>query len=95
MSALEKELEAWFVSECKRRDVLCYKLISPGTRGFPDRVVIANGHCAFIELKRPKGGRYSALQDHLHKELKQHGACILRTNCRTDLLGLLAQLTQT
>jgi hypothetical protein len=34
------------------------------TKGFPDRtVLLPDGRIMFVETKRPKGGRYSAMQN--------------------------------
>lgn len=32
---------------------LCYKWVSPGIRGVPDRIIIFRGSTFFVELKRP------------------------------------------
>jgi len=70
---LEKELERKIVAHCKRNGVLCYKFVSPGRSGVPDRMLVfPNGRVAFAEIKVP-GGRVSALQQHELKQLRQRG----------------------
>lgn len=55
------------------------KLVSPGTTGMPDRLVILpKGAVIFVETKKPKGGTLSARQRLVHKQLKQLG-CEVRT----------------
>lgn len=49
---------------CKKYGGRCEKLVNVGFAGFPDRtVLLPGGKVIFVETKRPKGGRYSALQD--------------------------------
>lgn len=56
-----------------------YKLVSPGTTGMPDRLVILpEGIVVFVETKKPKGGTLSARQRVIHKQLKKQG-CEVRT----------------
>ena len=64
MTALEKEVERKLVDLVKRYGGRCEKLVNVGFAGFPDRtILLPRGKVMFVELKRPKGGRYSALQD--------------------------------
>lgn len=64
MTALEKEIERKLVALVKRYGGRCEKLVNVGFAGFPDRtILLPRGKVMFVELKRPKGGRYSALQD--------------------------------
>ena len=64
----ERDVERYLVKECKKRGWLCWKFVSPGRRGVPDRVVIRPGSVAFVEVKR-KGGRVSPLQIRRIEEL--------------------------
>lgn len=34
-------------------------------RGWPDRLILIKGHVWFVETKRPKGGRFEPLQQHI------------------------------
>ena len=64
MTALEKEIEAKLVALAKRYGGRCEKLVNVGFAGFPDRtLLLPGGFVIFVETKRPKGGRYSALQN--------------------------------
>lgn len=64
MTALEKEIERKLVDLVKRYGGRCEKLVNVGFAGFPDRtLLLPRGKVMFVETKRPKGGRYSALQD--------------------------------
>lgn len=71
---LESSIESYFRSECIRRGWECLKLVSPGHRGMPDRMVVARGGTvAFVEMKRPDGGRLSALQSYWLQDFRRRG----------------------
>lgn len=71
----ERDVERYLVKECEKRGWLCWKFVSPGRRGVPDRVVIRHGGVAFVEVKR-KGGRVSPLQIRRIEELTQRGVAV-------------------
>ncbi|MDU5594182.1 MAG: VRR-NUC domain-containing protein, partial [Escherichia coli] len=62
----------YLIKECEKRGWLCWKFVSPGRRGVPDRIVIRPGSVAFVEVKR-KGGRVSPLQIRRIEELTRRG----------------------
>ena len=64
----ERDVERYLIKECERRGWLCWKFVSPGRRGVPDRIVIRPGAVAFVEVKR-EGGRVSPLQVRRIEEL--------------------------
>ena len=64
----ERDVERYLIKECEKRGWLCWKFVSPGRRGVPDRIVIRPGSVAFVEVKR-KGGRVSPLQVRRIEEL--------------------------
>jgi hypothetical protein len=56
----ESELEEHLRTKVEAIGGVCLKWISPGTSGVPDRIVLVNGQCRFVEMKRPtKNGRMS------------------------------------
>ena len=67
---------------------MCKKLKPPmGEKGWPDRTCLWPGaRCDFIELKRPKGGRFEPLQKLTHKRLRKLGftVAVLRTKEQVD-----------
>lgn len=64
MSQLEKDIEKKFRQAVSRHGGLCLKWVCPGWSGVPDRIVLLpGGRIIFCELKRPKGGRLSDLQE--------------------------------
>lgn len=70
MTVLEKEIEKKLRLAVEKHGGLCLKWVCPGWSGVPDRIVLLPGGCVvFCELKRPKGGRLSALQKWWAKKL--------------------------
>jgi hypothetical protein len=62
MPIRESQIEARVRRYCILKGVICYKFVSPGKRGVPDRLLIGpHGNMAFLELKAP-GKRPGALQ---------------------------------
>ena len=63
MTPLEREIEQKLVKTVKARGGYCLKWVCPGWSGVPDRIILLPGaRVIFCEVKRPKGGRLSALQ---------------------------------
>ena len=71
-SQREADIEAKLRDEMTRRDCLCYKFVSPGNDGVPDRIIITpDGEAIFIELKTERG-RLSARQKAQIRRLRDH-----------------------
>lgn len=49
--AAESKLERYLVKRCRKLGILCYKFVSPGRRGVPDRILLFQGKVVFLELK--------------------------------------------
>lgn len=61
---IEKDIERKLVALVKKHGGRCEKLVNVGFKGFPDRtILLPGGVVIFVETKRPRGGRYSAMQD--------------------------------
>lgn len=57
---------------------LCLKLPALLYPGIPDRLVLLpEGRMYFVELKRPKGGRFEPLQERVHAKLRALGFTVL------------------
>lgn len=70
----ESAIEARLVRMVRERGGLCYKFVSPGNPGVPDRlVVLPDGRTVYVELKN-EVGRLSKLQVWQHEELRRRGA---------------------
>ena len=72
----ESKIEARLVREVRKRGGLCYKFVSPGNPGVPDRIVILpGGRTVYIELKT-EIGRLSKVQKWQREEIQKRGADI-------------------
>lgn len=69
----EAEVERKFVNLVKERGALCYKFVSPGNPGVPDRILILpDGRVMFVEMKSAVG-RTKKLQDYQLEKLSRQG----------------------
>lgn len=81
----EKSIEQYLVKKVKEAGGLCYKFVSPGNSGVPDRIcVFPNGYVLFVEVKAI-GGRISALQRAQISKLKLLGACVIVVWSKEDV----------
>lgn len=70
----ESSIEARLVRMVRDRGGLCYKFVSPGNPGVPDRIVITPaGRTVYVELKT-EVGRLAAIQKWQHDEMRKRGA---------------------
>lgn len=69
----EQHLEQALVKAVEARDGRCWKLVSPGTTGVPDRMILMpGGRVGFVEVKAPNG-RVRAIQKHRLRQLQRLG----------------------
>jgi hypothetical protein len=67
---LEKEIELKLRIMVERHGGKCLKWVCPGWTGVPDRIVLLpKGRVVFVELKKPKSGKLSAMQKWWAKKL--------------------------
>ena len=65
----EQRVEERLREEVRKIGGKAYKLSSQIEAGMPDRLVcLPGGKAIFVETKRPKGGRLSAIQKYRHKD---------------------------
>lgn len=70
----ESSIESYLVRGVKERGGLCYKFISPGNPGVPDRIVITpTARIIFVELKT-EVGRLAKVQKWQRREMEKRGA---------------------
>ena len=70
----ESKIESRLVQMVRERGGLCYKFVSPGNPGVPDRIVITpGGRTVYVELKT-EIGRLAAIQQWQLEEMRQRGA---------------------
>ena len=76
----EKEIEKYFIWAVVSLGGKAYKFKSVNHRGVADQIAcLPDGSTWFVEIKRPKGGRLSPLQDIFAQEMKalcQSYACL-------------------
>ena len=69
----EKQTEQKLVKAVKAAGGICPKLVSPGTDGMPDRMVmLPKARIGFVEVKAP-GARPRPLQVRRHEQLRDLG----------------------
>ena len=69
----EKVVEQSLVKAVKKCGGICPKLVSPGTDGMPDRMVLLpGGRIHFVEVKAP-GKKARPLQARRHEQLRELG----------------------
>ena len=69
----EKQIEQRLVKAVKAQGGLCPKLVSPGTDGMPDRMVLLpDSHMGFVEVRAP-GEKPRPLQQRRHEQLRELG----------------------
>ena len=70
----ESSIEAKLVRMVRAKGGLCYKFVSPGNPGVPDRIVITPvGRTIDVELKT-EVGRLAAVQKWQQEEMRKRGA---------------------
>ena len=69
----EKQVEQRLVKAVRAAGGMCPKLVSPGTDGMPDRMVLLPGcRIGFVEVKAP-GKEPRPLQTQRHRQLRALG----------------------
>ena len=90
MGKPEAYVEDYLVKQCKKRDILCWKLTCPGISGVPDRLLIGHGKILFVETKS-KVGKLRKLQEKIINAMINHGAIVYTANTREVVDEILCQ----
>lgn len=94
MRPLESVIENYLDDEVKRLGGETRKVVYPGRRGAPDRLVLLNRRHAMVEVKRP-GERARPEQLREHEKLRRLGGCDVRVVDTKDAVdALLAELME-
>lgn len=84
----EDSVEKYFVAQARRYRCMQRKL-SPldGVVGWPDRLLVwpCRGITDYVELKRPKGGRYEPKQEKIQADLRACGCNVETLHTRTTV----------
>lgn len=88
---IEKDIEKYLKRKVEQHGGLCFKFVSPGQAGVPDRIVIMNGTTLFVEMKRP-GGKPRILQRRIIKKMQDHGARVEVVDTKEQVERLVREL---
>lgn len=88
----EKVIEQALVSAVKAQGGVCWKFISPGTAGVPDRIILMPmGRIAFVEVKAP-GERPRKLQLARHHLLRRFGFKVYVLDSIDDIQKIIKEV---
>lgn len=88
----EKQIEHTLVMAVKAAGGMCPKLVSPGTDGMPDRMILLpKGHIGFVEVKAP-GKKPRPLQERRHKQLRELGLKVFILDGREQIPEILKEV---
>ena len=88
----EKQIEHSLVMVVKAAGGMCPKLVSPGTDGMPDRMILLpKGRIGFVEVKAP-GKKPRPLQERRHKQLRKLGFKVFILDGREQIPEILKEV---
>lgn len=89
----ESAIEAKLVRKVRELGGLCYKFVSPGNPGVPDRLIILpEGRVVFAELKT-EIGRLASIQKWQLEELRKRGADVRVLKGLDQVMDFLQEVT--
>ena len=90
----EKQIEAKLISAVKAEGGMCPKLISPGTDGMPDRIVLLpEARIGFVEVKAP-GQKPRSLQERRHAQLRDLGFHVFVLDDAEQIPEIIAEVKE-
>ena len=90
----EKEIERELVRAVKAVGGMCPKLISPGTDGMPDRMVLLpEARIGFVEVKTP-GQKPRPLQERRHAQLRDLGFIVFVLDDPEQISGIITEVKE-
>lgn len=90
----EKIIEKQLVKAVKAKGGMCPKLVSPGTDGMPDRMVLLpEAHIGFVEVKAP-GAKPRPLQERRHKQLRDLGFQVSVLDDPDQIPGIIKEVRE-
>ena len=88
----EKKIEQKLVKEVKRCGGKCWKFVSPGTDGVPDRIALLyKGKIGFVEVKAP-GEDLRPQQKKRKKELEKLGFKVYVLDNEDEIGGIIDEI---
>ena len=90
----EKNIEKQLVKAVKAEGGMCPKLVSPGTDGMPDRMVLLpEARIGFVEVKAP-GAKPRPLQERRHKQLRDLGFQVSVLDDPDQIPGIIKEVRE-
>jgi len=90
----EKNIEKQLVKAVKAEGGMCPKLVSPGTDGMPDRMVLLpEAHIGFVEVKAP-GQKPRPLQERRHAQLRDLGFLVSVLDDPDQIPGIIKEVRE-
>ena len=90
----EKVIERELVRAVKAVGGMCPKLISPGTDGMPDRMVLLpDAHLGFVEVKATRQ-KPRPLQERRHAQLRDLGFMVFVLDDPEKIPGIIAEVKE-
>lgn len=84
MGRAEDIVEGYLLAQCKKFQIMCLKLASPGNNGVPDRLLIGHGQVVFVETKGVER-QPRRLQREVIAEMTRNGADVRVAHSRADV----------
>lgn len=89
---LEKKIEKIVCDYAKMKGLLCYKFVSPGNAGVPDRLfILPNGRVFFIEFKQ-SGKKPTPLQSRVIAQLENHSVMVFVCDCVSEGIDFIDKM---
>lgn len=90
----EKTIEQALRQAIQADGGICWKLVSPGVDGVPDRICLKAGRAVFVEVKAP-GKKPRPLQIRRMNQLRSHGFTVLVVDGTRGIQEVLDALSAT
>ena len=88
----EKAIELQLTRTVKAAGGMCPKLVSPGTDGMPDRMILLpGGRIGFVEVKAP-GKKPRPLQERRHEQLRALGFPVFVLDDPGQIPGIIGEV---
>ncbi len=88
----EKHIEQKLVKAVKAAGGICPKLVSPGTDGMPDRMILMpEGRIGFVEVKAP-GKKPGRLQVKRHRQIRRLGFKVFALDDPEQIPGIIREV---
>ena len=90
----EKAIEHKLVKAVKAEGGMCPKLVSPGTDGMPDRMVLLpEARIGFVEVKAP-GQKPRLIQERRHAQLRDLGFQVSVLDDPEQIPGIIREVSE-